>query len=85
MNLLNRPKVVYPVLVVLIVGLFALSAVGNTNDTHKSSGGPSYWIGAIGWFGFLIAVLATILYTVALAAHVLRRRRTAGSQQQHVA
>ena len=35
------------------------------------------WIGDIGWFAFLLSVLATILYTVALAVRAMRNRRTA--------
>jgi hypothetical protein len=75
MNPLARRRTVYSALAVAIVGLFALSAVGNTNDAHKATHGAEYWIGAIGWFGFLIALLATILYTVAVLVSSVRRRR----------
>ena len=76
-NLLARPKRVYPVLVVLLVGLFALSAVGNTNDSHKATHGASYWIGAIGWIGFLITLLLIVLYTLAVVTTRVARRRRA--------
>jgi len=68
-----RPKVTYVVLVVAIVGFFALSAVGNTGD-HDTN---VTWIGNIGWAMFLLSILATILYTVALAIRAVRHRRTA--------
>ena len=68
-----RPKVTYVVLVVAIVGFFALSAVGNTGD-HDTN---VTWIGNIGWAMSLLSVLATILYTVALAIRAARNRRTA--------
>ena len=74
MALLDRPKRVYPVLVVMVLGLFALSAVGNSTN-HNPTHGVRYAIGAIGWFGFLIAVLATLLYSLALAVHRARHRR----------
>lgn len=76
MNLLDRPRRVYPVLAVLLVGLFALSAVGNTNDSHKATHGASYWIGAVGWFGFLLTLLTLVVYSIALFAHSRRRRVT---------
>jgi hypothetical protein len=72
-KIFERPKVTYVVLVVAIVGFFALSAVGNTGD-HDTN---VTWIGDIGWFAFLLSVLATILYTIALAIRALRNRRTA--------
>jgi hypothetical protein len=72
-RIFDRPKVTYVVLVVAIVGFFALSAVGNTgeHDTNVT------WIGNIGWFMFLLTVLATIVYSVALLVRTVRRRRTA--------
>ena len=79
MNPLTRPKAVYATLAVAIVGLFALSAVGNTNDAHKATHGAEYWIGAIGWFGFLLALLLTILYTVAVLVSSVRGRRRAAA------
>ena len=73
MNLLDRPIQVYPVLVVALVGLFSLSFVGNTGK-HKPTHGTVYLVGAIGWFGFLIVVLVTVLYSVALGIHTLCKR-----------
>jgi hypothetical protein len=75
MNLLDRPKRVYPVLVVLLVALWLLAAVGNSTN-HNPKHGVRYTIGAIGWFGFLLIVLAMLVYTLALGIHVLRRRRS---------
>ena len=72
-KLFGRPKVTYVVLVVAIVGFFALSAVGNTGD-HDTN---VTWIGNIGWAMFLLSILATILFTVALAIRAVRNRRTA--------
>ena len=69
-TLLDNPKKVYPVLVVLIVGLFALSAVGQGKDDDL------WWVGAIGWFGFLITLLATIVYSITV---LFRRRRRASA------
>jgi hypothetical protein len=68
-TVLDRPKLVYPVLVVLIVGFFALSAVG------QGKGDSDAWIGDTGWFLFLLTVLATLVYTVIQVVRTLRRRR----------
>jgi hypothetical protein len=85
MNPLAHPKHVYAALAVAIVGLFALSAVGNTNDAHKATHGVEYWVGAVGWFGFLLALLLTILYSVALLFRTARQRHrpaaSAGSSE----
>ena len=72
-KIFERPKVTYVVLVVAIVGFFALSAVGNTGD-HDTN---VTWIGNIGWAMFLLSLLATILYTIALGVRTIRSRRTA--------
>lgn len=77
MKSFHRPKLVYTVLVVLIVGCFALSAVGNGNN--KATHGASYWIGAIGWVGFLVAIAATILYSATLLVLAARRRNHASA------
>jgi succinate dehydrogenase hydrophobic anchor subunit len=69
----ERPRITYVVLVVAIVGFFALSAVGNTGDHNTNV----TWIGNIGWAMFLLSILVTILYTVALAIRAVRRRSTA--------
>ena len=74
MALLDRPKRVYPVLVVMVLGMFALSAVGNSTS-HNPTHGIRYTIGAIGWFGFLVSALATLLYSLALAIHRARHSR----------
>jgi hypothetical protein len=79
MNPLARPKAVYAALAVAIVALFALSAVGNTNDAHKATHGAEYWIGAIGWFGFLLALLLAIVYTLVVLVSTLRGRRRAAA------
>jgi hypothetical protein len=77
-SLFAKPKAVYTVLVVLMVGLFSMSFVGNTGPEEKQpDSGPEYLTGAIGWFGFLLAMVATLLFTIALGAHRLLRRRHA--------
>jgi DMSO/TMAO reductase YedYZ heme-binding membrane subunit len=74
-RLFERPKVVYVGLVVAIVAFFALSAVGNTGTDAQNKASGVTWIGDIGWAMFLVSILATILYTVALVVRVLIRRR----------
>jgi uncharacterized membrane protein YhaH (DUF805 family) len=71
----ERPKVVYVVLVVAIVGFFALSAVGNNGTDAQNKASGVTWIGNIGWAMFMISILATILYTVALVVRTIARRR----------
>lgn len=60
-------------LVLLVAGviLFVLSASGQP-DTYWASG-PS-WIGAIGWFGFLICVLLLIVSGLFALVSRLRHR-----------
>lgn len=74
-RIFNRPKVAYVVLVVAIVAFFGLSAVGNTGD-HDTDW---TWLGNIGWTMFLVSILATIVYTVALVVRALVRRRDAAA------
>ena len=74
-RLFARPKVVYVGLVVAIVAFFALSAVGNTGTDAQNKASGVTWIGNIGWAMFLISILATILYSVALAVRGIARRR----------
>ncbi|MDT7536658.1 MAG: hypothetical protein QOI82_243 [Actinomycetota bacterium] len=76
-RLFDRPKVTYTALVVLMVGLFALSAVGNNGTDAENKASGVTWIGNIGWAGFLLTVLATILFSIALAIRALRSRRVA--------
>ena len=76
----DRPKVVYVGLVVAIVGFFALSAVGNTGTDAQNKASGVTWIGNIGWAMFMISILATVLYTVALVVRsIVRRRRGAAA------
>jgi len=76
----ERPKVVYVALVVAIVGFFALSAVGNSGTDAQNKASGVTWIGNIGWAMFMISILATILYTVALVVRsIVRRRRGAAA------
>ena len=70
-SVLDNPKKTYVALVVLLVGLFALSGVG------QSKGSSLSWLGAIGWFGFLLTLLATIVYSVAQLVRMSRRRTNA--------
>lgn len=77
-RLFERPKAVYVGLVVGIVAFFALSAVGNSGTDAQNKASSVGWIGSIGWVLFLLTVLATILFTVALVVRsFLRRRRSA--------
>ena len=77
-KIFDRPKVTYVVLVVAIVGFFALSAVGNTGTDAQNAKSGVTWIGNIGWAMFMLTILATIVYTVALAVRaMMHRRRTA--------
>jgi hypothetical protein len=76
----ERPKVVYVALVVALVGFFALSAVGNTGTDAQNKASGVTWIGDIGWTMFMVSILATILYTVALVVRsIVRRRRGAAA------
>jgi len=60
-------------LFVLDIALFALSGVFK-DDTH----GVRWVLGGIGWFGFLLCVLALIVLTVvALGRGVVRRVKPA--------
>ena len=74
-RLFERPKLTYIVLVVAIVGFFALSAVGNTgkHDTNVT------WIGDTGWWLFVLSMLTTIVYSIALLVRGVARRRRATS------
>ena len=74
-RLFGRPKVVYVALVVAIVGFFALSAVGNTGTDAQNKASGVTWIGNIGWAMFMLSILATVVYTVALAVRALLRKR----------
>jgi hypothetical protein len=74
-SLFAKPKTVYTVLVVLMVGLFALSAVGNSGeDKHRDNGGADV-VGGIGWWGFCLAFLCTIGFSVALLVRRTRGHR----------
>ena len=75
----ERPKVVYVGLVIAIVGFFALSAVGNTGTDAQNKASGVTWVGNIGWAMFMVSILATVVYTVALLVHVARRRRGAAA------
>jgi len=71
-----RPKLVYVGLVVALVAFFALSAVGNSGtDAQNNKASSVGWIGDIGWALFMLSVLATILYTIALLVRTIVRRR----------
>jgi hypothetical protein len=74
-SLFIKPKTVYTVLVVLMVGLFALSAVGNTGDDKHKDNGVADVVGGIGWWGFCLAFLAMIGFSVALLVRRTRGRR----------
>jgi hypothetical protein len=69
-RIFGRPKATYVVLVVAIVGFFALSAVGNQGDKNTDW----TWVGNVGWTLFLLSILATVIYTVALLIRFSRGR-----------
>lgn len=73
-RIFDRPKVTYVVLVVAIVAFFGLSAVGNTGTDAQNKASGVTWIGDIGWTMFMISILATVVYSVALLIRTLRRR-----------
>ena len=68
-RIFNKPKVVYVGLVVAIVAFFALSAVGQSDNSSWT------WLGNTGWWLFQLTILATIVYTIALVVRTVRRRR----------
>jgi hypothetical protein len=72
----DRPKIVYVGLVVAIVAFFALSAVGNSGTDAQNKASGVTWIGDIGWTLFLLSILATILYSLALVVRSIGRRRS---------
>lgn len=76
-SFLWQPKKVYALLAISIVVLFALSAVGNSGTEAENDASNVAWIGAIGWFGFLICLLLVILYSLALLVRRLTHRQTA--------
>jgi hypothetical protein len=76
-RLFERPKTTYVVLVVAIVGFFALSAVGNTGTDAQNKASGVTWIGNIGWAMFMLTVLLTIVYSLVLAIRAVRRRGAA--------
>jgi uncharacterized membrane protein len=75
----ERPKLTYVVLVVAIVGFFALSAVGNTGTDAQNKSSSVGWIGSLGWTMFLVSILATIVYSAVLLVRARRRRRVSAS------
>jgi hypothetical protein len=76
MSMLQRsPGRVLLALFGAMVVLFLLSASGQENTFWKN--GPG-WLGAIGWFGFLLTTLAMIVTLVYLGVRTARRRRQPG-------
>ena len=69
-----QPKRVYSVLVPLMVIAFLVSGIGS-NKTPSDGG--TYWVGAIGWFTFCAAFLATLAFTVFVVVRMTRRRKAA--------
>jgi hypothetical protein len=71
-----RPKRVYVALVVALVAFFGLSAVGNTGTKAQNAHSSVGWIGSIGWGGFMLTILATVLFSLFLLGRkILRTRR----------
>lgn len=68
-----QSKRVYAVLIPTMLVTFLVSAVGRG---QSPSDGAQYWVGAIAWFGFGAALLATVAFTVIVVVRMSLRRRT---------
>ena len=62
------------VLAVMAVCLFVAGMVGQHNDGPW--GGLPEWVGAVGWFGFLLSVPVLLVLSAYLLAAHLRHGRT---------
>jgi len=71
MMIKNHPLRILGTWAALTAVLFLLSASGNSSEW---SHGPS-WLGALGWFGFLIGLLGLVLLAVYLGVTKLRQPR----------
>ena len=71
----RHPGRVLLALFTAMVGLFLLSASGQEDAFWKT--GPR-WLGAIGWFGFLLTTLVMIVTLVYLGVRGMRRRSNPG-------
>jgi hypothetical protein len=71
----HRYRAVGVVLGVMAVCLFVSGMVGQHNDGPW--GGLPSWVGAVGWFGFLLGIPVLLLLAAYLLATHLRARRTA--------
>jgi len=76
-SFLDQPLRAYRVLGPALVAFFLLSAVsGNGSDR---SDGWTYTVGAIGWAGFGLTLVVTVVFTAAaIGRSVLARRPEAG-------
>jgi hypothetical protein len=68
-------RAVGAVLAVMAVCLFVSGMVGQHNDGPW--GDLPSWVGAAGWFGFLLTIPVVLVLSVYLLAAALRTRRTA--------
>ena len=71
-GLLDRWKTVYLAAIPVVIGLFALSAVGNTGSDKENAKNSLAWLGGIGFFGMVLTVLALVMFTVALGVRRVR-------------
>ncbi len=69
---MTQPKRIYAVLIPTMIVAFLISSIGSDKTP---SDGFQYWVGATGWFSFCVALLATLAFTVFVAARALRQRR----------
>lgn len=74
--MLDRPLRTIGTTVALAVVFFVISASGQKGSFWSS--GPG-WLGAIGWFAFLLLLLALLVEVVTLAVRATRNRRSARS------
>jgi uncharacterized membrane protein YhaH (DUF805 family) len=82
--LLTRPKKAYLFLGVAIVVCFAVSAVGHTGTPAQQEASDVAWIGSLGWAGFLLSLLAVLVFSLALLVHRLRMRPSSDGSRHAV-
>ena len=67
----------------ILVGLFALDvclfALSGIPAFRNAKHGIKDVIGGIGWFGFLLTLLVTIVYSIVLLVRTMRRRGTSAA------
>lgn len=69
-DVVRRPAATYRVLVTVLVVAYLVSAIG-ASDTP--SDGALYYVGAGGWAVFLVTLVLTVTFSIALLITKLRR------------